>query len=174
MKRILISIIHLIFGIRRFNDHCLRQFAAKIENKRVLELGSGKKRDGVYYYSAKHLFSETNEFVQSDINANYGHQVIDITKMEFTDEFDVILCMNVLEHVYDYQIAIQNLYRALKPNGQLAVFVPMYYPLHDEPHDYWRFTEHSLRRMFSEFSEVEIKYSGVRQFAVAYFVRLSK
>lgn len=174
MKRILISIIHLFFGIRRFNNRCLRKFAQGVEGKKILELGSGKKRDGEYYYSAKRLFSESNDFIQSDVVAEYGHSLVDITQMDDIEAFDMILCMNVLEHVYEYQKAIENLHRALRKGGQLAVFVPMYYPLHDEPHDYWRFTEHSLRRMFADFSEVEIEYSGVRQFAVAYFVKITK
>ena len=82
--------------------------------------------------------------------------------------------MNVLEHVYDFQKGIDNMYRALKENGELVVFVPMFYPLHDEPHDYWRFTEHALRMIFNKFKGNDIKRSGFRQFPIAYFMILGK
>ncbi len=174
MKNLIRIIINLVFGIRRYNDRKIRHYAKSVHNKKILELGSGKKLNGQEFYSAKRYFDDTNEFIQSDINPDFGHQIIDVTKMEFKEVFDVILCMNVLEHVFDYSTAIQKLYEALTPNGTLVVFVPAMYPLHDEPHDYWRFTEHSLRRMFGQFSKIELEHSGVREFPVAYFIVLTK
>lgn len=61
----------------------------------------------------------------SDLNADFGHAVVDVTSMEFDSEFDAILCANVLEHVYDSHVAIARLQRALKPGGQLFVSVPV-------------------------------------------------
>lgn len=175
MKNIFRILANLIFGIRRYNDRVIKNFAKGIKGKKVLELGSGKKLHGDDFYSARRYFDASNDFVQTDIVEEYGHPIVDVTTMTYQDEFDVILCMNVLEHVYDYPTAIDNLHRALKKGGQLAVFVPMYYPLHDEPHDYWRFTEHALQRMFdTKFSRCELEYKGLRQFAVAYFLILTK
>jgi SAM-dependent methyltransferase len=99
-------------------------------------------------YSVKFAFHDSNEFMQSDVVPEYGHELVDATTMEFEDEFDVILCLNVLEHVYDFQTAISRIHAALKPGGRVAIVVPDFYPYHDEPNDYWRFTEHALRRMF--------------------------
>ena len=48
--------------------------------------------------------------------------------MNFIDEFDIILCMNVLEHVFDFKKAIDNIYKALKPGGTALIFVPGFYP----------------------------------------------
>ena len=42
----------------------------------------------------------------------------DICNLPFSDnEFDIILCNHVLEHIPDDTKAIQELYRVLKPNG---------------------------------------------------------
>jgi hypothetical protein len=36
--------------------------------------------------------------------------------------------------------------RILATNGKIIMNVPMYYWLHEEPHDYYRYTEYALRR----------------------------
>ena len=170
MKKIFRKIAHLIFGIRQFNDRCIKAYTHNIQGKKVLEIGSGTHEYGKDYYSAKKYFDASNEFIQSDINPDYGHSIVDITKMDAVEAYDIIICMNVLEHVYQYQLAISNMFRALKPGGELIVFVPMFYPLHDEPYDYWRFTEHGLRKMMHAFEIVEFKKKGLREMSVGYFM----
>ena len=72
--------------------------------------------------------------------------------------------MYVLEHVYDVAAAVDGLRRALRPGGRVVMAVPHMYPYHDEPIDFWRFTEHSLRRLCAPFSSVELRHKGVRRF----------
>jgi SAM-dependent methyltransferase len=54
------------------------------------------------------------------------------------DTFDLILSHEVLEHVRDDSMAVREMYRALKPNGRMVIFVPNRgYPF--ETHGiYWR------------------------------------
>ena len=174
MKNLFRILANLLFGIRRFNNRKIAEYAKNIESKNILEIGSGKKLSDDYIYSAKIYFSKSNQFIQSDINPSFGHTVIDVSTMEFTEEYDIILCMNVLEHVFDFENAVNKLHNALKVGGELVVFVPVMYPLHDEPADYWRFTEHSLRRIFANFKQITISHSGIREFPIAYFIRLTK
>jgi len=94
--------------------------------------------------------------------------------MRISNRYDIIICFNVLEHVFDFHPAIENMHRALKKNGQLLVLVPAFYPLHDEPHDYWRYTEHSLGKLFSIFKKVSIEHFGIRQYPFSYFVAARK
>jgi SAM-dependent methyltransferase len=70
--------------------------------------------------------------------------------------FDVIFMMEVLEHVGDTTAAIANINRILTPNGKLIASVPFMLPIHDDPQDFYRFTEFGLRRVFSMFKEVKI------------------
>lgn len=60
---------------------------------------------------------------------------------------DAVLCTQVVEHVRDPFLLFRELSRVLKPGGVLILSGPMYWPLHEEPHDYWRFTEHGLRQL---------------------------
>src|SRR5207237_9679396 len=112
----------------------------------------------------------SNEFVTSDVVPEYGHEVVDATRMSFVEEFDVVLCTCVLEHVYDVGRAVENIRCALKPGGTALLLVPCVYPLHDEPHDYWRFTEHSLRILLKDFPRIPIRRAGPRHIRVQYSV----
>ena len=168
------SLVHTLFRMRSFNNACIKKFAGNIKNKKILEIGSGKSYKGKYIYSAKPFFDSSNVFIQSDIIKYYGHKVIDATKISYKHEFDIILCANVLEHVFDFHKAITNLYTALKTEGVLIIFVPVFYPLHDEPHDYWRFTEYSLKELLKKFKEIHIKHSGLRSYPFGYYVEARK
>lgn len=51
----------------------------------------------------------------------------DVTRLSFRDgDFDAILSMEVLEHVPDYQMALRELARVLKPGAALVLTVPFY------------------------------------------------
>jgi len=145
-----------------------------IHNKTILEIGSGMSVTRKHIYSAKHLFDPSNDFVCTDLNPAFGHTVLNITTMRDKEKYDVILCLNVLEHEYETEKALRNLHRALRRNGVAYIAVPVHFPLHDEPHDYWRFTEHSLRRLLKEFRKVEIYHKGPRKFPFGYFVEAYK
>ena len=45
----------------------------------------------------------------SDLDRGFGHFVVDITTMDFAEEFDAVLWTNVLEHVHDGATAIERL-----------------------------------------------------------------
>lgn len=145
----------------------LNFFSQNIKNKKILEIGSGR-------YDIDKFFDDSNIFIKSDINPEFGHKNIDVTKMNNKNEYDVIICLNVLEHVFDFNAAISNIYEALKPNGKLFLAVPVFYPLHDEPYDYWRFSEHCLRKVLSNFTHVKIMKSGFREFPYNYSIICEK
>jgi SAM-dependent methyltransferase len=128
----------------------------------VLEIGSGKPENGEYVYSMHRVFPDDNVRM-SDIVPDFGHEVIDVTAMEFVEEFDAIICLSVLEHLPDPAAAVDAMHRALKPGGSVLIGVPFAYPLHDEPADYWRFTEHGLRLLTSGYAEVEVHRRGPRK-----------
>jgi hypothetical protein len=53
----------------------------------------------------------------------------------------------------------EEMWRVLKPGGEVFVDVPFLYVIHDE-HDYYRFTDKGLRVLFSRFHEIESGVSG--------------
>lgn len=61
--------------------------------------------------------------------------------------FDTVLLTDVLEHLYSPQVLLAETARVLRPNGKLIAGVPFLYGIHEEPHDYCRYTEFKLRRL---------------------------
>lgn len=161
---------HWLLATRKWSDEAVADIARRGGGRKVLEIGSGRQDLGADAYSLKRLFTGTDEFVQSDVNPAFGHRVIDVTDMDVDKEFDLLLCLYVLEHVFDVKAAVDNMYRALRPGGQLVISVPHVYPYHDEPIDFWRFTEYSLRQLCGQFSSVEVRPKGPRRFPKALLV----
>lgn len=61
------------------------------------------------------------------------------------DSMDTVLLLDVLEHIVSPESVLAETYRVLKPGGIVVLQVPFLYPLHDEPHDYHRWTDQGLR-----------------------------
>ena len=66
------------------------------------------------------------------------------------DAADAALCTQVLEHSRRPGALLSDIARVLKPAGTLIVTVPLYWPHHEEPHDYFRFTRHGLEALLTE------------------------
>jgi SAM-dependent methyltransferase len=166
------KLVHVLLPTRKPLNKFLKSISHNYKNLDILEIGSGDTRIN---QSAVNIFSNSKLFVQTDINKSYEHQYLDITStIEIEEKFDLVLCTNVLEHVFDFKTAINNLNYLLKENGHLLVSVPFIYPLHDEPEDFWRFTEHSLKKLFSDFKFLTIKTTGIRKFPTQYIFLLQK
>jgi SAM-dependent methyltransferase len=174
LKSVQRSVWGLVFGSRHWVNRQVGSVAETVHGSKILELGSGRRDRGADAYSMRSLFDSSNEFVQSDVVPEYGHAIVDATTMEFDAEFDVILCSSVLEHVYDCRAAVERIHRALKPGGRALISVPHLFPYHDEPEDFWRFTEYAVRRLLAEFSAVEIKHRGPRRLPLTLFVIATK
>lgn len=69
--------------------------------------------------------------------------------------FDQIVCSEVLEHLVNPQIAVAEMFRVLKPRGQLLLTTPFVYPLHEAPHDYQRFTQYGLVHLFKPYFQIQ-------------------
>lgn len=59
---------------------------------------------------------------------------------QITEQFDVVFCEQVLEHVQDPFLATRTLYDLVIPGGVLVISTPFLIRLHGMPDDYWRFT----------------------------------
>jgi SAM-dependent methyltransferase len=78
------------------------------------------------------------------------------------DYCDTLLATDVLEHISNPDLLWKEMARILKNKGRLILASPFLYPLHEEPFDYCRYTEHKLR-MFCEnngFTVIELRPYG--------------
>jgi SAM-dependent methyltransferase len=97
--------------------------------------------------------------VAVDLYPAPGVQVIgDAQALGFVDcAFDVVVCTEMLEHVPEPQRAIDEMRRVLKPDGVLLLTTRFLFPIHDAPHDYFRFTKYGLRHLLRKFDIVELR-----------------
>jgi SAM-dependent methyltransferase len=64
--------------------------------------------------------------------------------------FDSLAATEVLEHVYKFRECANEINRVLKKDGMAYISVPMSWPIHYEPYDFFRFTVFGIRRLFEE------------------------
>ncbi len=55
----------------------------------------------------------------------------------------------MLEHLPDPQRALCELSRVLKLGGRILVSAPLFFPEHEQPHDYYRYTQFAYQKLFS-------------------------
>ena len=60
---------------------------------------------------------------------------------------DSALCTEVLEHCPDPLSLLMEVHRVLKPGGSLLLTVPFLWPLHEVPHDCFRYTPFALKQL---------------------------
>lgn len=58
---------------------------------------------------------------------NIKFETEDLLQIDHENKFDLILCVDVMEHIADDRKVFQNFYRALKPNGCLLINSPSIY-----------------------------------------------
>lgn len=105
---------------------------------------------------------ETHDFLKrkKGINAVLGSA----TDIPFDDNsFDCICCFDVLEHIENDDLAVQEIYRCLKPGGVAIITVPAYNFLwsnHDiEMHHFRRYNKFQLNKIFTKYGFLVLKLS---------------
>jgi len=133
--------------------HELRKVSQRFDRTgaSVLEVGAGTK-------PSRALFSRAN-YVCTDIARYQGVDgLCDVSNMPYRDaSFDLVICNNLLEHLSEPWKAADEMHRCLKHGGVCFSVVPFLFPLHDVPHDFFRFTEYALANLFRNWSSVDIK-----------------
>jgi SAM-dependent methyltransferase len=73
--------------------------------------------------------------------------------------FDTVLSTSVLEHLERPHDAVTEIYRILKPEGYVILTCPLFWHIHEDPRDFFRYTEYGLRFVFEKagFEIVEIR-----------------
>jgi SAM-dependent methyltransferase len=139
-------------------DWKIKKLAKSIKKGKILELGAGPM-------SYRSLFPGC-EVISTDVTESKNiDEIADVTNLQFEDaSFDYVLCLNVLEHVYDFQKALDEIYRVLKEDGTGIILTPFFYPIHDPPKDYYRFTEYAYRKLLGSFKEVNIERGVISSF----------
>ena len=135
--------------IRKITRKNLEKFLAKYAtSEKVLDLGSGGSSYDRFFPNR----------VTVDIDPDRKPDIVaDARSLPFKDgEFDFVLCTEMLEHVKNPFEVESEIRRVTVIGGTLVLTTRFLFPLHDTPHDYWRFTKYGLRNLFKEWEIIEL------------------
>jgi len=83
--------------------------------------------------------------------------VANATNLPFINEgVDLVLCENVLEHLPEPALALNQFWRVLRKGGRLLLVTPFLFPLHDVPYDFFRYTEYALQHLLRLYSKTSL------------------
>ena len=136
-----------------FRDKILKEIETK---DKVLDIGMAM-RD-------KHEKIKSDLLETLDVNdfGNYPDIVCDVCSDidGLENRYDKIICLAILEHVYDPFKAVENLKKMLSKNGVIYGYVPYMYYYHAPKslkfQDYFRFSRDALAYLFKDFKSVEL------------------
>jgi len=136
-----------------FRDRILNEID---QNDHVLDIGMAM-RD-------KHKKIQSKILETLDVNdfGEYPDIICDICSDigGLENKYDKIICIAILEHVYDPFSAVANLKKMLKNDGVIYGYVPYLYHYHAPNdlkfQDYFRFSKDALAYLFKDFKDVEL------------------
>lgn len=129
----------------------------KYAHGKLLDLGCGKIPLYLAYkdYIEENICVDWENTLHKNDNLDFS---MDITKpLPFRDsEFQTIICTDVLEHIFEPFKVLDEMVRILDIGGHIILNTPFEYWMHEEPFDYYRYTEHFFRRYADIKEDIEL------------------
>jgi SAM-dependent methyltransferase len=130
---------------------------------RVLEVGSGIGNMSRFFIDRERVvLTDTEAAYRAVLEEKYGaRENVDVVNLSLPEvpgalsgqDFDTIVCLNVLEHIDDDVASLQAMYDMMQPAGRLVLLVPAFpalYGTHDRAlGHYRRYTRKLLRARYA-------------------------
>ena len=124
---------------------------------RVLDAGAGEAPYRELFAHCDYVTTDWTESVHP--GARRADVIASLDALPLADaSFDGVVCTQVLEHVANPAAALGELHRVLRPGGRIWLTVPLTWPLHEEPFDFYRYTPYGLTSLLERagFDEVDV------------------
>ena len=126
-------------------DRELRRQFHRLDPGVVLDVGAKAAPYAAYVRAQRYVRLDIDPAKKPDI-------CCDLHELEWRGEpFDTVLAIEVLEHLYDPQRAIDRIHGVLKTGGICILSTRFMYRYHPDPQDHYRFTWDSLKYLFRTF-----------------------
>jgi SAM-dependent methyltransferase len=153
-------------------------------NDLILDFGCGNKPFEIYIRKLIHS-NDKNSYIGCDIVQSSEKKVdiiCDATNIPLQSEsYNIIICIQVIEHIFDHRKMLEEAYRLLKPGGKLILSGPFIWEMHEIPYDFYRFTFFGFQTLIKR-SGFEIKenvasggkWATIGQLIIQCFIKYKK
>jgi SAM-dependent methyltransferase len=132
---------------RGYLEKWVREAAASVPpGSLILDAGAGESPYGSWFSAHRY---ESADFAQVDKAYSQSlTYVCDLRELPVEDSrFDLIIMTQVLEHLPEPARVLSEMRRVLKPGAELWFSTPLFYEEHEQPYDYFRYTQFGLRHL---------------------------
>jgi SAM-dependent methyltransferase len=131
------------FHARRELYRHMEQFGTQMTG-RVLDVGCGRKPYRKLFPATAYVGLEID--TPENRARNWADAFYQGESFPFPDQsFDNVVCNQVLEHVFQPDLFLREVYRVVKPGGNMLISVPFAWDEHEQPRDYARYSSFGLR-----------------------------
>lgn len=135
----------VMFGASNLSD-------VEISNKRIIEIGSYNVNGSFRSFVQSR---KPAEYIGVDIEKGLGVDVVcgveNIIEKFGKESFDIVISMEMVEHVKNWRKAISNIKNICKPGGTILITTRSYnFSYHGFPYDFWRYEIDDMKHIFSD------------------------
>ena len=147
-------------GVEEFISEILKE--DKFQKRKMLVVGGYGR---VMTYINKTF--PNDDIMTLDVNADFKPDITaDLSASDLVEHiemrFDVIIVVEVLEHISNFSSALKNMNTLLNNGGVLIGTTPWSTPLHDKPFDFYRYSYYQIQEMLLKhaFSNIKLECRG--------------
>ena len=129
----------------------------------VLDFGCGSKPYVDMFDTNSYTGLDFETEVSADNELLAADYFYDGKTFPFEDnKFDSVFSSEVLEHVFNPDEILAEINRVMKPGGTVLLTCPFYWPEHEQPYDYARYTSFAIKHLFEKhgFEIVDYEKTG--------------
>lgn len=168
---------HRFYFIRNGLFSAVKKHAPELKGK-LLDFGCGSKPYRSLFtvdeYIGLDFENPGHDHSNEDIDVYYDGKIIPFEG----NHFDSILCSEVIEHLFDLDYTLGEMYRVLKKGGKMLVTCPFVWCEHEVPYDYARYTRFALENLFEKKGFKVLNYEkqgnfveAITQMKILYFIQ---
>lgn len=153
--------------VDKVNDFflALRGFVDEVNAKHLTVAEIGARVVGDASHTRSHYFPQARRFIGIDIHAGPGVDIVgdahQLDRLVGRGRIDAVFSFSVIEHLNHPWLLAAATNRALSLGGLVFHSAPQTYPMHEQPNDFWRFSDEGLKVLFGPEAGFEVLAAGM-------------